>query len=644
MGPWLGSFEHPYCHINDAVRSASDGDRILVAAGVYYEHLVIDKKLHISGEDSTTTIIDGMNIGTVCTILVSGVILEQITLRCSGGYFDDAGLQVASFTTLKNCSVYRARVGVLVVNASVVTIDNCTFHTTGFGIKFITSTESTLSGCTFAHNAIGITIQDTSKITLSHSYLHTNGRALYIHNAQMISIDHCNISDNSVNHGGIFIEQSRLITINDSIICHNGAGVSIESSQNVDISFCRLSLNTHFGIWIHQNSIKINIHYCMITDNYRFGIYVVDQCSFQVIHNTIIRNGLYGFYSKNSQGIISTNYWGSLLGPSISPGGKGNAVYYFPSRMHAFPWHLRKQSGYGASWTDTPSYLLKPVRDPLVPTITSSDADSDADGASDQWEQRYGYDPLVWDDHLHLDTDGDALTNVEECYMDANPFRKDIFVEIDYMKSSNPISSNKPSDDMIAAAVAMFSARNITLHVDVGLLGGGEEIPLNTTFSFVELVDLYWDYFLHNDMNNPRKQIFHYGLICDRGPDVNFPFVGWNHLDAFLISAQQLAEQLPQVPKERIIIGGMIHHLGHTMNLLADTFDGIDNILTLQPFSVEWLKYRNYKSCMNYYYKYTLLDYSDGSRGRNDFNDWNSLQYDFFKNSKFPWPLLKEDT
>ncbi len=48
------------------------------------------------------------------------------------------------------------------------------------------------------------------------------------------------------------------------------------------------------------------------------------------------------------------------------------------------------------------------------------------------------YDPFVWEDHSHLDPDNDGLNNVEE-YMTSqwgsDPFRKDIFVELDQMEA-----------------------------------------------------------------------------------------------------------------------------------------------------------------------------------------------------------------
>jgi hypothetical protein len=220
----------------------------------------------------------------------------------------------------------------------------------------------------------------------------------------------------------------------------------------------------------------------------------------------------------------------------------------------------------------------------------------------------------------------------------ANPFHKDIFLELDWMKSKVTGQVNKPSEGIIKEAADVFAQHNITLHVDVGDLGGGEEIPSLSNFSFSDLVDLYWQYFLHYDLNNPRKGIFRYGIICDVGPDVNFPFMGWDQLDSFLISAQRLSEQFPLYSRDRLIMGGVVHHLGHTLGLLADVYGGIDNVGTLRPISMQWFTYRHYQSNMNYWYKYWTFSYSDGTHGQGDFDDYGHLDFSFFKNSSFTWP------
>ena len=40
-----------------------------------------------------------------------------------------------------------------------------------------------------------------------------------------------------------------------------------------------------------------------------------------------------------------------------------------------------------------------------------SDLDPDTDGIPSSWEWKWGYDPMVWDDHKNLDPDVDGLEN-----------------------------------------------------------------------------------------------------------------------------------------------------------------------------------------------------------------------------------------
>ncbi|UCF12097.1 MAG: hypothetical protein JSW06_08650, partial [Thermoplasmatales archaeon] len=62
---------------------------------------------------------------------------------------------------------------------------------------------------------------------------------------------------------------------------------------------------------------------------------------------------------------------------------------------------------------------------------------------------------------------------------------------------------------------------------------------------------------------------------------------------------------------------------------------GIDNRAAANPLYKEFWKYNNYKSTMSYRYTWQILDYSDGSHGRGDFNDWSNLDFDFFKNTHY---------
>lgn len=212
-----------------------------------------------------------------------------------------------------------------------------------------------------------------------------------------------------------------------------------------------------------------------------------------------------------------------------------------------------------------------------------------------------------------------------------------MFLEFDWMPGLEPGIENRPPDDILSEIIQRFEEHDITLHIDVGL-GNGSEIPLVDQFTFDVLRDLYWDHFLNNDLRNPRKNIFHYGLICNTGPGNGFAFVGLGQLNAFCISANVLQENNVRGDRGHLISSGSMHELGHNLGLFVDDHGGNDNTAATRPWYREFYEYWNYKSIMNYRYTYAILNYSDGQNGFNDYNDWGNLQFDFFLNTAFDLP------
>ena len=476
---------------------------------------------------------------------------------------------------------------------------------------------------------------------MENIYAHENGIALFINDSSDIEITHCASCDNNDNGGGIFFYNSHHIKVNNTNAIHNGAGFKIVNSTNIYFDRCNLEYNTHFTFWIYDNSSNITINESNIVNNLRHGIHITDS-SCSVINSNLYNNLIESVLSRNSDVTAENNFWGSKLGPVFSKGFRlADTLSKDFRKIKFFPWKTTKYENAGTDWIVDETFEKTIIHGYGDSQIDFLGNDTDGDGIPNWWEKEFGYNETVWDDHGNLDPDGDALNNFEECYAyswGADPYQKDIFLEFDHIPSSNPDASNILPQEYVEQMKDRFAEHDIVLHVDQGELNGGEEIPYITNFDFSELVDLYWDYFLHNDLNNPRKNIFHYGIICDEGPGNGFAFIGWAHLNSFCISADELSKNQHLFERGWLITCGSMHETGHTLGLVADDFRGIDNHATIKLKYTDFWYCRNYKSCMNYRYTYTILDYSDGDNGKIDYDDWGGMEFDFFKNTHFEWP------
>ena len=84
-GPWDGSPDHPYFHIQDAIENATNGDTIFVFNGFYSGNILIDKSVSLIGENNDLTVIYGgkHNIW----IFADGVYIKGFNLTESSRFF-----------------------------------------------------------------------------------------------------------------------------------------------------------------------------------------------------------------------------------------------------------------------------------------------------------------------------------------------------------------------------------------------------------------------------------------------------------------------------------------------------------------------------------------------------------------------------
>jgi len=271
------------------------------------------------------------------------------------------------------------------------------------------------------------------------------------------------------------------------------------------------------------------------------------------------------------------------------------------------------------------------------PTVDNRGEDADADGVPIEWEWNWGYNPTVGEAHSTLDSDADGLNNLEEyrtSQWGSDPFRKDLFVELDQMEASPTGETSTLPNGSKELLYTTYNRQNLVYHLDDGTWAGtgSDMIPFdNLTVAdwsgHDELSAIYETYFLHGDPNNWRLGVFHYGVIIYQSSLVNGNMFGSNR---FQISSHGMEKKasIPWLNRDVVYASAYMHETGHTLAIFPI---GGHNQFSEYPWQLGWWFWRPYKSCMNYGYMYTTVDYSDGSRGLRDFNDWVNMDLTSFQ-------------
>lgn len=370
-------------------------------------------------------------------------------------------------------------------------------------------------------------------------------------------------------------------------------------------------------------------------------------------------------YSLKSAHWVGDDYIGDQSGYGRLNGCDDNSIYQNDRDCEL--WFDITQNDYDGDgipyWTEVNVFGTDPL-------VDDRGRDDDNDGIPIEWEFKWGhyfsydwyqnsienrwrYDPFVWEDHRHLDPDNDGLDNIEEYLTSqwgSDPFRKDIFLELDQME----IGENEKSELLPELAKDLlrdaFGKYNIVFQIDDGCMGGGELLPFKESTSNRELRELYYKYFLHEDYDNWRQGAFHYALILYNSSYPGFAFWGgdenYPYADSFQLKREYHENKIYELPLANILINKridphyrksvvyasvMMHETGHVLGIYSGNTPGCDNQDTYFPWQKSWWKWRTYMSCMNYAYVYQYVDYSDGSRGKNDFDDWARIDLTLFQ-------------
>jgi parallel beta-helix repeat protein len=202
-GPWNGTLEHPYKHIQDAVDNASNYNwvKIFIFNGIYDSVIIYEPypSMDIEGESKDFTIIDG-NPNSIGLNIISEKTFYIYNL------------------TLKNC-----RIGIRTY-ANYTRVENCNINNNDYGIDI--HGELDINTCNIQFNNIGI--QSTSYPLISYNSIKENEIGIYI----MGMIGNADVEFNEIdnNEYGIIAECARIAITNNYINHSKETGILFRGS------------------------------------------------------------------------------------------------------------------------------------------------------------------------------------------------------------------------------------------------------------------------------------------------------------------------------------------------------------------------------------------------------------------------------
>lgn len=364
--------------IQDAIDNfANPGDTVFVYNGTYYENVVINKTINLTGENRDTTIIDGGGSGVVVRIERNLVNVTGFTItNGSTGIEIPAG---TNYTVIEHNNVTLNNLyGIILGNSSNHNIikNNIIYSNGHSGIYLNESSQNEINGNYISNhgydginltsssnyndvknNNITMSLQDGIHLESNSNYndISNNNVSNNIDGIYLVSVSNNNITNNNIylnnddginlymdsnynnilnndvyqnNDDGIYLYTSSNNTITGNDIWNNTDGMYIYlSSDDNLISDNNVSLHDNFfssGIyfrWTSNNTITNN----NVTDNNN-GIYFRDSSYGNMINNNA-SNNFYGIYLRDSSycnitgNEASNNFWGIFI-----RGGDGNNV------------------------------------------------------------------------------------------------------------------------------------------------------------------------------------------------------------------------------------------------------------------------------------------------------------------------------
>jgi parallel beta-helix repeat protein len=352
-----------YATIQEAINANEtlNGHTIFVEAGIYREHVSVNKTIDLIGEGRVVTIIDGYEVDvTANNVAVSGFAVGGFTAFVEGGRGNGIRLQADGCTVDNNTIFNASPYGIWLLNSTNDVISNNVMIANDYNMRLDESSNNTISqNCIKSiESEVGVNLID-SGIELYHSSNNTisqNNMTQCLYGIRIEGSDQEDASNNTVIENnieyisrgfpsacGIQLDRSSNTVVTRNNITpwapargYGAEGISLAGSVNNSIAENRI-YRSQYGIDL-DNSALNNITSNILTNNY-YGIRLSGSSVNSLIGNNVTHDPV-TFEGSNETsrigfGILISSYYSNLLrnntivGYRCNFGIDGGYGYYF---------------------------------------------------------------------------------------------------------------------------------------------------------------------------------------------------------------------------------------------------------------------------------------------------------------------------
>ena len=177
-GPWEGTLEHPYQHIQEGINASVDGDTVFVYSGVYYEKILVNKSVILQGEGRNSTTIYWDECSIVVDIKAHNgwpcnqqILIHGFTIFCSGESdsvpIPVVRIQRVNVRIINNTISSDGMIDIELNKVNKIIIKNNHISGGKVGIYVVVADKNIISYNHICNNAVGIKVGLMAPITPS---------------------------------------------------------------------------------------------------------------------------------------------------------------------------------------------------------------------------------------------------------------------------------------------------------------------------------------------------------------------------------------------------------------------------------------------------------------------------------------------